>query len=237
MGDRRRTGAAGVLGAVVLLVLAALGAASSWGEVFRSLPADPSPPEAPQEPTEPVAETPLPDIEDMLPGDAEPLRIPDWVTGLVMAVAVITVIAFTVWIVVKVVTTLRKPGLRHASEASGVAEETPEIDHEEVALSLDETLRRLRSGTDVDDAIVTCWRRLEAIAADSGIRRETAQTSEEFTVEILARAVVDDAALADLAGLYRQALFSTHVLTDAHRERAIDCVERLAVQMGAYDAQ
>ncbi|MEO7587251.1 MAG: DUF4129 domain-containing protein, partial [Arachnia sp.] len=53
----------------------------------------------------------------------------------------------------------------------------------------------------------------------------------EFTVAVLGHAVVDAAALDDLAELYRQALFSTHHLTDAHRDRALAALESLSAQL------
>lgn len=236
MGDRgRRAAVAVVLGALAVLVVAAMGASSSWGQVFSVLPFDPLPsPSAQMSPS--ASPGPSPDILEKLP-DVEPIRIPGWVVGLVIVLVALAAVVLVAWIAMLVAKATREPGLRRAVEATGTAVEVPEIDQEEVSLSLEETLARLRSGMAVDHAIVQCWRRLETIAADSGIPRAATQTSEEFTVEILAHAVVDDAALDGLAELYRQAMFSTHILTDAHRERAIGCVERLAAQMGTHDAR
>lgn len=224
-----------VLGTLGVLVLAALGASSRWGPMVTVIPGDPEPVATPPPPPS-ASPTPSPDVWQERP-ETEPLEIPTWLIELVIVLAVAAVAVLVVWLVVASYRALRAPGLPRAVEATGTAVEVPEIDQEEVSLSLEQTLARLRSGLAVDDAIVECWRRLETIAADSGIGRATTQTSEEFTVAILAHAVVDDAALTELAALYRRAVFSAHVLTEADRERAIRCVERLAAQMGARDAR
>ena len=167
----------------------------------------------------------------MLP-EVEPIHIPDWVGQLVAVLAAVGVAALIIWFAVLLTRSLQSPERRRAAAAAGTAVEIPDIDEEAVGLSFAETLTRLRSGVAVDDAVVACWRRLEQIAADSGLIRGTSQTTSEFTVDILAGAVVDEQALAELAGLYRQAVFSTHVLTDTDRDRAIACIERLSAQLG-----
>lgn len=219
--------------AALVLVLASLGATSSWGplvEVLVEAPVVTPPPPPP--PTETVGVQP-PGLEEVLPEPPPVPEIPDWLAQLVIAVGVAALAAVVVWFVVRVVRSVRRPELRRAGAPTGTAVEVPEIDEGEVVESLGRTLASLRAGVAVDDAIVECWHRLEAIAADSGIARGPSQTSQEFTVQILSHAVVDDAALAELVGLYRQALFSTHVLGATDRERAIECVERLAGQLGA----
>lgn len=214
---------------VVVLVLASMGATSVWGPVVSILPFDPVPVETGPLPTMPV-QTELPiDLDGE--GMPEPIQIPDWVGELVRAIAIAVVVALLAWLVAKVVRALRAPDMDKAAAAAGTAVEIPDIDEEEVTLSFEEALARLRSGVAVDDAVVECWRRLEQIASDSGVSRGPSETSEEFTTRILAHTSVDSAALERLASLYRQALFSTHVLTDADRDRAIDCIGQLAAQL------
>lgn len=174
-----------------------------------------------------------PGIEEQLPEPPPVPEIPEWLAQLAIAVGAAALAGLVIWFVVRVVRGARGPGLRRATAASGTAVEAPVVDEEQVAESLEQTIVSLRSGMAVDDAVVQCWQRLEAIAADSGTTREPAQTSHEFTVAILGHGVVDDSALAELAALYRRAMFSTHVLTDTDRERAIDCLERIAAQLGA----
>lgn len=212
------------------LVLAALAATSRWGPLMTVLPREPVVVEPLPLPT--VTSEPMPSFnpEDIPTG--EPIVFPGWLAELLQAVAIAAVVGVVAWIIVSVLRSLRSPNLDKAAAAAGNAVEIPDIDEEEVQLSFADALSRLRSGIAVDDAVVECWRRLERIAADSGLVRHPSQTSEEYTVEILAHTAVDQGSLGELASLYRQALFSTHVLTDSDRERAIACIGRLAEQLG-----
>ncbi|MCC2594454.1 DUF4129 domain-containing protein [Tessaracoccus sp. OS52] len=211
-----------------VLVLAALGATSSWGPVVEVLPPPPTPVETGPLPTLEPEPTPSEPPGDGLPDILPMFQIPEWVGDLLRTLAVLAVAALVGWFVYRVVRALQSSELDRAGEASGSAVEIPDIDEDEVVQSLSDTIASLRSGMAVDDAVVECWHRLEGIAAETGIRRGPSQTSLEFTVEILGHAVVDGNALAELAALYRRALFSGHVLGDAERERAISCLERLA---------
>ncbi len=71
------------------------------------------------------------------------------------------------------------------------------------------------------DAIVRCWMMLEEAVIRAGLDRNPALTSEELTVAVLSRYEVRAAAIAELAGLYREARFSSHALGEPHRRRAV----------------
>lgn len=232
--DRPWTHTAGaVLAVVLLLVAATLGATSSWGRIVEVLPyeaptIEPGPlPQA----TELPPEIPLEDLKA-----PEPVEIPGWIADLVQAVVVAVLLGAAIWIIIAVARAVKaQRELRRARESSGTAVEILEIDEQEVVASLSQTLESLRAGIDVDDAVVECWRRLEKLADDTGIIRHHSQTSEEFTVDVLARTAASPRDLAALGSLYRRALFSTHVLTDADRQVAIDAVERLADALRATE--
>lgn len=224
--------------AALVLVLAALGATSSWGPLVEVQPAATTmPPPPPLPPESPLPVGPPPSEEKLQERPPVP-EIPAWVYQLAIAVGIAVLAGLVVWFVVRVVRAVQEPDLRKARKPVGAAVEVPEIDEDEVVESLARTIASLRSGMAVEDAVVECWHRLEAIAAESGIERGPAQTSQEFTVAILGHSIVDDSALTDLASLYRRAMFSTHVLSDADRDHAIDCLERLAVGLrsGVDDA-
>lgn len=72
------------------------------------------------------------------------------------------------------------------------------------------------------NAIVAAWLDLETSAAATGLARLPAETSSEYTTRVIGHWDVDPLRLGDLAALYREARFSTHPLTEAHRRRAID---------------
>jgi len=79
------------------------------------------------------------------------------------------------------------------------------------------------------NAIVACWHQFEEQAAAAGVRRQTWETSSEFTLRVLDRLAADSAAVTNLAELYRAARHSTHEITEADRAEAqvaLDLVHR-----------
>lgn len=180
---------------------------------------------------------PLPSQSPPFPlQDVEPLVLPGWADDVVRILGAVALLALFGTFLHRLSGELIRTERRTAAQPTGAWAEIPEIDDEEFAEALDETAEELRLGLAVDGAIIACWRRLEQVAVSSGIFRKPAQTSQEFTVEVLGRAVVDAAALEELAELYRQAMFSTHQLTDAHRERALAALEALSEQLSGKGA-
>ena len=225
-----RRGATLLAVAVALLVLVALGAASPRPAVVEIIPRP--------LPTASVAPESLPSINPLptqspifpLP-EGEPLRLPDWADDVVRILVTAAVVGLIALFLYRLAGELVLTERRQAGEPGDGGADIPEIDDEELAEAVEATVESLRRGIAVDGAIIACWRRLERVAASSGIPRKPAQTSHEFTVEVLGHAVVDAAALEDLAELYRQAMFSTYQLTDAHRHRAIADLEALSAQL------
>lgn len=77
------------------------------------------------------------------------------------------------------------------------------------------------------NAIVAAWLDLERAAGETGLPRQRAETSTEYTSRVLGAWPVDGQRLGDLAGLYREARFSVHALDETHRRRAIDDLQVL----------
>lgn len=218
----------------LVLTLASLGATSSWGPVLELIPRPPAPPPT-EVPSPPPIETLAPPEENPFE-DFEPSWVmPAWVGELLQALAIAAGVVLLGWFIWRVRKALEKPELRRAHEATTGGVALPDELEAEVATSLSDAIAALRSGVAVDDAVVACWRRLEAIAADSGVERRPTQTAQEFTVAILGHAVVDEAALSELASLYRRALFSTHQMGEADRDRAVEALESVAASLGVGD--
>jgi hypothetical protein len=87
--------------------------------------------------------------------------------------------------------------------------------------------REILAGTDVRNAVVGCWVRLEEAAGEAGVVRGPAETSTELVVRFLHVLDVDPRPVGRLAGLYHEARFSTHPLGDAERDEARGCLERI----------
>lgn len=77
------------------------------------------------------------------------------------------------------------------------------------------------------NAIVACWLRLETLTAEAGFERDPADTSEEFTSRILNQFAIDSSSVDRLAGLYREARFSSHHMGEAERAAAIETLDAL----------
>jgi hypothetical protein len=82
------------------------------------------------------------------------------------------------------------------------------------------------------NAIVAAWVALEAAAGGAGLPRHPAETSTEYVTRVLRVWDVDPRALAELAALFREARFSTHPLTEAHRQHAITALGTIRSDLG-----
>jgi hypothetical protein len=75
------------------------------------------------------------------------------------------------------------------------------------------------------NAIVECWHRFEQQAVRAGVPRWAWQTTSEFVLGVLDLVGADPGAVQVLAGLYREARFSDHVMTEDHRRRALEALD------------
>lgn len=75
------------------------------------------------------------------------------------------------------------------------------------------------------DAIVACWVRLEDAVIRAGVDRRPSDTSTELVDRVLAHRAVDPGALDELAALYREARFSSHVMPESARAAAITALD------------
>ena len=87
-----------------------------------------------------------------------------------------------------------------------------------------EAQRRVLLAGAPGNAIIQCWERFEAQAAAAGVSRQVWETSSEFTLRLLDLVAADDRAVSRLAGLYREARFSEHPMTEAHRAAALEAL-------------
>ena len=91
---------------------------------------------------------------------------------------------------------------------------------DEITRDAEEQRRVLLAGSP-RNAIVECWHRFEQQAAGAGLERHPWETSSEFTLRMLDLVGADSHAVSELAVLYREARFSTHVLDESTRQRAV----------------
>lgn len=160
--------------------------------------------------------------------DSRPLDIPPWVSNVLAVVLAAILIGTLVYLASRVrMIQLARRRPRETARPGEVLE-ISDAEQRDLGAAFSEVLAGLRSGADVDGAVVQCWRQVEALAARQGLPRHPAQTAEEFTLHVLSgsRARPDD--MRQLAGLYRAAMFSTRRATEADRDIAITCLEGLS---------
>lgn len=89
----------------------------------------------------------------------------------------------------------------------------------------------LRAG-DPRNAIVAAWQRFEVQGEAAGVGRERWETSSEYALRILDLVSADSGATNRLAGLYREARFSEHPITEEHRTEALEALVVIRRSMG-----
>lgn len=113
----------------------------------------------------------------------------------------------------------------------------PEVDAEaqlsaqEAEEALTAARERLETGMDVRDAVVTSWQTLEAMIAETGVRRAESQTTREYVVTVLGGLALDTDTIGRFADLYRRALFDANPLTDADLDQGRELLEDLTTQI------
>lgn len=89
----------------------------------------------------------------------------------------------------------------------------------------------LRDG-DARNAIVATWHRFEVQGQRAGVPRRASETSSEYALRILDLAEADTGQVRRLAELYREARFSDHPITEAHRSEALAVLAAIRRSLG-----
>ncbi|MEO7754301.1 MAG: DUF4129 domain-containing protein [Terracoccus sp.] len=215
------------------LIATVLGASVGMGALLLAATGDPAPIVA--RPLDEGARATVPDLRDLATLSQAPTptvtpTAPDgsWDLGPLVGVLLQILFAVLALAFVLALIYLVRAAYRRRPQLSVVHEPTFEVPPvpEEMLRTARDQLARLEQG-EPRNAIVAAWLELEAAAAGSGLAREAAETSSEYTARVIGTWAVDRARLADLGALYREARFSTHPLGEDHRRRAIHDLEVL----------
>lgn len=164
---------------------------------------------------DPVSDTPVPTG----PADVNPLVY----SPLVAAAVLLSLLVFRRIQVARGRRRGPHPELRVGADEPGRRVVRPPS---EVADTIDARLTSLAEGSP-RNAVVAAWIELEQATAHAGTVRRPSETSTELTRRALAAYALDEGTIRRLAELYREARFSRHELTEAHRDEARACLERL----------
>lgn len=183
----------------------------------------------------------LPYCEDLTPptaGDStttEQTDPPFWLTLLVwvlLAAVAVMVLALLAVFVSFVRNQVRSRARRTAPVDVDIAM-LGEPDRLRQAITDDATEqdRQLHEG-DARNAIVAAWARFEVQGRAAGVERRPWETYSEYALRILDRVSADSGAVNRLAGLYREARFSEHPITEEHRASALDALVEIRRSLG-----
>lgn len=156
------------------------------------------------------------------------LVVPAWVYSAATVLAAGVLLVLLGWFIWRVAQQVQRGRRIAAAAASTEGTEIEEIPMSSFAETVDESLEDLRGGLDTDDAILECWRRLEALGEHAGAPRRDSDTSTEYVERLLEGVPQAATDLAVLARLYRSAMFSGLSSDPASRATAIDCLEHLS---------
>ena len=210
-------------GAALTLLLGAWVTASGPVALFaRQTPGTGTTARAPGSDFEQWSNVPPPPKKIYTSSDANEAVVAVIVWGLKLAIA--GIVAAVLFVIAREI--FRRAGPAPAPVVGERIDTLPEVLLEGASARVAE----LQTGTP-SNAIVACWVRLEAEVAAAGFRLDASRTSSETTTAVLREYDVDETALHELAGLFREARFSAHELTEAHRARAADALTVLHVDL------
>lgn len=184
-------------------------------------------------PARPIPVEPSNTLPETIQNDSEPLDL-----SFLKSVLIVLMGAVALYLLIRAALTVRRLWLRR----SRIADRPIAIDFdvlpdiaETLATATADSHELLRHGSP-RNAIVRCWVSLCEAVEDAGLQPDPAETSSELTARVLGEYAVDPRAITVLAGLYREARFSEHDITEADRQRAIDALDALDDQLRSRES-
>ncbi len=103
---------------------------------------------------------------------------------------------------------------------------------QQVAASLEEGIYRLRVGDDMRSVILACYTEMLSLFEDRGVEAKKSLTARELESAALERLRLSDDSTKSLRELFEIARYSHYPLSETHRERAIDSLQRVKGELG-----
>ncbi len=231
MSDRTRPGGVVVLIALVL-VGAAAGSRWSYDRPAWFLPPDDSAVPPPAAPVPIDGPTYVETLPPGLDGQTAGMSIGDYTTYLAVAVAAVLIVVAILYLRRRNTRPAEPGEAHHDHVAAGdavAAAPTPEVQLPALRRGVQHARHLLDTARSPRDAVTAAWIALEDATADTGHRRNPAQTPTEFTTTVLDATPADPDAVTTLLRLYQGARFTNHPVADHDVQTARDCLERLAI--------
>lgn len=162
---------------------------------------------------------------------------PVWMSVIIwilLGTMVAGVAALVLWLLAAVLREVRARRIRpeERDEIAFAVLDEPVRVAEQVAADAEEQDALLREG-DPRNGIVAAWHRFEVQGERAGVGRRVSETSSEYALRILDLADADAGPVNRLAELYREARFSDHAVTEAHRSEALAALAAIRHSLGA----
>jgi hypothetical protein len=162
---------------------------------------------------------------------AEP---PDWLGAIAWVLEILTV-AIAAYLVFRLLRRLRRAWVARSLRRRPPSPQDAEFEvlgsagrvSEVIEADAGEQRAVLVETGEPRNAIAECWHRFELQAVRAGVAPRPWQTTSEFVLEVLDLVGADRGAVARLADLYREARFSDHTMTDAHRAAALAALDEI----------
>jgi hypothetical protein len=156
------------------------------------------------------------------------LKVLVWVFVLSGAAAMLALVGYLLLLARRQARRRSKRGVPDAVEFTTLGE--PSRLAEQIVADAAQQDALLREG-DPRNAIVAAWQRFEVQGEAAGVGRHRWETSSEYALRILDLVSADAGATNRLAGLYREARFSEHPITESHRAEALEALSRIRISM------
>jgi hypothetical protein len=162
---------------------------------------------------------------------------PVWMSVIIwilLATMVAGIAALLLWLLAAVLREVRARRIRpeERDEVAFAVLDEPVRVAEQVTADAEEQDTLLREG-DPRNGIVAAWHRFEVQGERAGVGRRVSETSSEYALRILDLADADAGPVNRLAELYREARFSDHAVTEAHRSEALAALAAIRHSLGA----
>jgi hypothetical protein len=176
----------------------------------------------------------LPTLSSLRPvREGKPHHMPAWLAAILKTLLYVagTLLAlFLLRLLYRMIRNVKLP----VAETND-ADDWERVKVDKLSDAVDAGLAAMESGT-ATDAVIACWVALEDAAASAGVARQPAETPSEFTVRVLAVGGISAPELTRLAGLYREARYSSHGSSEEARAEARAALIRLRDELAAAKA-
>jgi Domain of unknown function (DUF4129) len=165
--------------------------------------------------------------------ERKPHQMPAWLAAILktlLYVAGTLLVLFLLRLLYRMIRNVKLP----IAETND-ADDWERVKVDKLSDAVDAGLAAMESGT-ATDAVIACWVALEDAAASAGVARQPSETPSEFTVRVLAVGGISAPELTRLAGLYREARYSSHGSSEEARAEARAALTRLRDELTAAKA-